>query len=162
MQHRLLARATATALVTAVSLCAWKLAPAAKGGLPPDLAAAAADYDRAQVKGDTALLNRMLADDYHLVNGAGEVETKEQFVAESAAPAFTLEPYTVENPIETVWSDGAVLAGEVHLKGQDHGKPFHAHIRFADIWRKRNGVWQVVFTEVTRLPPEKPAASEGK
>src|SRR6185437_12843603 len=154
--QRMLARAMVGALVTTVALCTWKLSPAAKGGLPPDLAAAAADYDRAQVKGDKELLNRSLADDYHLVNGAGQVYTKEQFVADSIDPASSLEPYTVENPIETVWADGAVLAGEVRLKGKDHGKPFDAHARFADIWRKRGGVWQVVFTEVTRLPGGKP------
>jgi hypothetical protein len=43
------------------------------------------------------------------------------------------------------------LAGEVRLKGVDHGKPFQAHFRFADVWRKRDGNWNVVFTEVTRL-----------
>jgi hypothetical protein len=144
-------------LIAALTLCIWRPSLGAKGGLPADLASAAADYDRAQVKGDETLLNRLLADDYHLVNGGGQVESKQQFVSESIDPAFKLEPFVVANPIETVWTDGAVLAGEVHLKGQDHGKPFSAHLRFADIWRKRNGVWQVVFTEVTRLPPEKPA-----
>jgi hypothetical protein len=144
-------------LIAALTLCIGRPSLGAKGGLPADLASAAADYDRAQVKGDETLLNRLLADDYHLVNGGGQVESKEQFVSESIDPAFKLEPFVVANPIETVWTDGAVLAGEVHLKGQDHGKPFSAHLRFADIWRKRNGVWQVVFTEVTRLPPEKPA-----
>jgi uncharacterized protein DUF4440 len=138
-------------LIAVTALCAWRPSLAAKGGLPDDLASAAADYDRAQVKGDRTLLNRLLADDYHLVNGGGQVESKEQFVAESTDPAFRLEPFVVENPIESVWTNSAVLAGEVHLKGQDHGKPFTAHFRFADVWRKRDGVWQVVFTEVTRL-----------
>ena len=149
-------RVLAGALIAVCALCGWKLSLGATPGVPADLAAAAADYDRAQVKGDKALLNRLLADDYHLVNGGGQVESKEQFVAESIDPAFKLAPFTVENPIETVWADGAVLAGEVHLKGQDHGKPFTAHFRFADIWRKRDGAWQVVFTEVTRLPADQP------
>jgi len=128
------------------------LAAAEQPVLAPDLAKAAADYDRAQVKGDASELNRLLADDYHLVNGGGRVETKQQFVTESSDPAVTLDPFVVENPIVTAWSDGAVLAGEVHLKGLDHGKPYRAHFRFADIWRKRDHTWQVVFTEVTRLP----------
>jgi hypothetical protein len=147
-------------LIAGLALSIGRPSLGAKGGLPADLASAAADYDRAQIKGDKALLNRLLADDYHLVNGGGQVESKEQFVSESVDPAFKLEPFVVENPIETVWSDGAVLAGEVHLEGEDHGKRFSAHLRFADIWRKRNGVWQVVFTEVTRLPADKPARSE--
>jgi hypothetical protein len=147
-------------LFALAALCVWQLSSGEKATLPADLARAAADYDRAQIQGDKMLLERLLADDYHLVNGGGEVELKPQFVAESVDPAFKLKPFVVENPIETVWTDGAVLAGEVHLEGQDHGKPFKAHFRFADVWRKRAGAWQVVFTEVTRLPGEKPAAPQ--
>jgi hypothetical protein len=148
-------RVVAVVVIAALPLYAWELSLGAKRALPDDLAAAAADYDRAQMKGDKALLNRLLAEDYHLVNGGGQVESKEQFVAESVDPAFKLDPFVVRNPLETVWDDGAVLAGEVHLSGTDHGKPFRAHLRFADVWRKHEGQWQVVFTEVTRLPADK-------
>jgi hypothetical protein len=120
--------------------------------LPPDLARAAADYDRAQIKSDGAELNRLLADDYTLVNGGCEIYTKAQFVADSTKPGSTMEPYEVEHEINKVWADGAVLSGEVNLKGVDGGKPYTARARFADIWRKRDGKWQVVFTEVTRFP----------
>jgi hypothetical protein len=159
MSDRLFRPAVAAMLAATAALALWQVAPAAKTGLPADLAAAAADYDKAQVKGDETLLRRLLADDYRLVNGGAQVETKEQFVAESIDPTFKLDPFVVENPIETVWTDGAVLAGEVRITGHDHDKPFQGHFRFADIWRKRAGVWQVVFTEVTRFPPEKPAAA---
>ena len=48
-----------------------------------------------------------------------------------------------------------MLAGLVHITGHASGKPFNAAFRFADIWAKRGGRWQVVFTEVTKLPPAK-------
>jgi hypothetical protein len=57
----------------------------------------------------------------------------------------------VRHPVATVRSCGAVLAGEVNISGTDHGNAFKVHFRFADIWRKQKGTWQVVFTEVTRL-----------
>lgn len=136
------------------------LAGHADAALPADLAKAAADYDRAQIKGDGAELNRLLADDYVLVNGGCEIFTKAQFIADSVKPGSRVDPYVVEHPTERVWADGAVLAGEVHGGGLDGGKPFRSHSRFADIWRKRDGRWQVVFTEVTRYPaaaPGKPA-----
>lgn len=125
--------------------------------LPPDLAQAAADYDQAQIKSDGAALQSLLADDYELVNGACKIYSKAEFIADSTAPGATLEPYTVKNEINRVWSDGAVLSGEVTLKGMDAGKPFTIRTRFADVWRKPDGKWQVVFTEVTRFP--KPPAT---
>jgi len=50
-------------LIAGLALCIGRPSLGAKGGLPADLASAAADYDRAQIKGDEALLNRLLADD---------------------------------------------------------------------------------------------------
>lgn len=123
--------------------------------LPPDLAKAAAEYDHAQIHNDGQALQRLLAEDYTLVNGANEISTKSEFIRDSTAPGFSLEPYTLEHEINRVWGDGAVLSGEVTLRGTDGGKSFTSHMRFADVWAKRNGKWQVVFTEVTRFPPAK-------
>lgn len=118
--------------------------------LPPDLAAAAAAYDQAQIHGDRAALNRLLADDYVLVNSAGATETKAQFVAESADPQFKLDPFVVETPVVRVWNDGAVLGGVATLSGSDHGKRFSARLRFTDVWARRGGAWRVIYTQASR------------
>ena len=123
--------------------------------LPPSLATAAASYDHAQVVGDRVMLERLLADDYLLVNGAAERESKRQLIADLTDSNFHLEPFRVEGASQVVWSDGAVLAGEVHLTGLQSGKPFKGHIRFADVWRRDRGQWHVVFTQVTRFPSGK-------
>ncbi|WP_249138098.1 nuclear transport factor 2 family protein [Phenylobacterium montanum] len=139
----------------AASLSFAFVAPAAADPLPPDLAEAARGYDQAQMSSDAGALGRWLADDYVLVNGGGQVFTKAQFIADSTAPGFSLKPYVVENAINKVWADAAVLAGEVSLEGADHGQPFKTRFRFADVWRKTGDRWQVVFTEVTRLTAPK-------
>jgi len=133
-----------------IAILASPTIPAAE--LPADLAKAVKDYDHAQIEGNRAELERLLADDYTLVNGAGKTETKAQFVAESTAPGFKLQPFVVEDAIEKVWTDGAVMGGIATLRGTDGGKPFEATLRFADIWAKRNGKWQVIYTHVSRPP----------
>jgi len=120
--------------------------------LPADLAKAVRDYDQAQIKGNRAELERLLADDYTLLNSGGKTETKAQFIAESTAPGFKLEPFAVEDAIEKVWDKGAVMGGVVTLRGTDGGKPFAARLRFADIWAKRQGKWQVIYTHVSKPP----------
>jgi hypothetical protein len=120
--------------------------------LPADLAKAVRDYDQAQIKGNRAELERLLADDYTLLNSGGKTETKAQFIAESTAPGFKLEPFAVEDAIEKVWEKGAVMGGVVTLRGTDGGKPFAARLRFADIWAKRKGKWQVIYTHVSKPP----------
>ena len=121
--------------------------------LPADLKKAVHDYDEAQIKGNRAELQRLLADDYTLLNSGGKIQSKAELIADYTAPGFKLEPFVVEQPIEKVWSDGAVMGGIATLKGVDGGKPFSVTLRFSDIWAKRKGAWQVIYTHVSR-PPE--------
>ena len=126
--------------------------PAWAATLPPDLAAAAHAYDQAQIKSDRAELERLLADDYVLQNSSGQVQDKKSFIADSVAPGFKIDPFKVEEPVEKVLGDVALLGGVATLKGTDGGKPFTARLRFMDVWAKRGGQWRVIFTQATRAP----------
>lgn len=117
---------------------------------PVKLEQAVAAYDRAQVAGDLAALRRLVADDYILVNSAGGVETKTEFINETTAPGFKMEPFTVLKPVEIHWGKGAVMGGVVRLTVHDTGVVSSACLRFADIWSLRRGVWQVTYTQVAR------------
>lgn len=131
--------------------CTW-LAPAMAADLPADLAKAVHDYDDAQVQGDRAGLERLIADDYTLVNGSGNVQDKAGLIADYTTPGYSIEPFEILEPVEKVWNDGAALGGLVHLKGTSGGKPFAVSLRFIDVWAKRNGRWQVIYSHVSRLP----------
>lgn len=121
-------------------------------GIPADLAKAVKDYDHAQLNGDGAELQRLVADDYTLLNSTGRIQTKAELIADYTAPGYKIEPFVVLDPVEKVWGDGAVMGGLVNLRGVDGGKPFAVTLRFADIWAKRNGQWQVIYTHVSRPP----------
>jgi hypothetical protein len=137
-----------TVLIAAILFVA---APAAQAALPPDLAKAAHDYDTAQMKGDGAELERLLAPDYVLVGSSGAVEDKAHFIADSTGPQNRLDPFTVEQPVEKVWADGAVLGGVARLSGLSGGQPFKVALRFTDVWQKRKGRWVVIYTHASRV-----------
>lgn len=120
--------------------------------IPADLAKAVKDYDHAQIHGNSAELQRLVANDYTLVNSTGRVQTKAELIADYTAPGYKIEPFEILEPVEKVWGDGAVMGGLVHLRGVEGGKPFAVTLRFADIWAKRNDQWQVIYTHVSRPP----------
>ena len=120
-------------------------------GVPADLAKAAADFDLAQVKGDGEALKRVLADDYLLLNSQDKREDKAQFIADYTAKGFTMEPFAIDDQVIMVWADGAVLGGAVTMKGMSDGKPYSVRIRFSDIWAKRGGNWQLIYTHANRV-----------
>lgn len=140
------------ALLAATAL-AWPLAALA-AELPADLAAAARAYDEAQVAGDRAALERLLDDDYLLINSRGETETKADLIRDYTSPGFKLEPFTVDHAVRQVWPSGAVLGGIVTLSGADKGLRYTARLRFSDVWARRDGEWRVIFTQASPAPPE--------
>jgi len=77
-------------------------ATAPHASLPPALARAVAAFDRAQVEGDGAALQRLLADDYVLFNSRARVENKADFIRDYTAPGYSLKPFTVEQLLAAV------------------------------------------------------------
>lgn len=143
-----------------LAFCAFLIAlPALAGqevgdyrGLPPDLAAAATAYDLAQYKSDRAELEKWLADDYTLAGSSGSNRSKAQYIADAVAPGSKTTYVAITQQVRKVWPDGAVLGGIVDAKGYNRDKPFTMHARFADVWAKRNGRWQVIFTQINATP----------
>ena len=138
-------------LVTFVLSCAATSMVMA-ADIPADLAKAVKEYDEAQIQGDGPALRRLVADDYTLIHSTGVLWGKAELIADYTTPGNKIEPFTILEPIEKVWRDGAVMGGVVTLKGFEGGKPFTATLRFADVWAKRDGKWQVVYTHVSRPP----------
>jgi len=126
--------------------------PALAVELPPDLAKAIKDYDRAQIHNDILTLEHLVTDDYVLVNSNATVENKQQFLADFNLPGFKIDPYIVEQPVEKVWGNAAVIGGLVHLSWTQEGKHQTRLLRVAYIWAKRNGLWQATYAQVTRVP----------
>jgi ketosteroid isomerase-like protein len=124
-------------------------------GIPRDLARAVRAYDEAQVHGDRAALNGLLADDYLLINSRGLHESKRQLIADYTAPGFTLKPFRVEDAVAKVWLGSAIMGGVATLEGTDSGQPYKVRLRFADVWAKRGGRWQVVYTQASREPAQR-------
>ena len=138
------------ALLSFAALVAAKDAPK----IPVDLAARVHAYDEAQIHGDKPALEDLLADDYVLVNSRGQRQSKADLIGDYTKPGFKLEPFTVEEPVELVWSDGAVMGGVATLHGVDDGQSFEVRLRFSDIWAKRQGKWRVIYTHASREPPK--------
>ena len=119
--------------------------------LPPDLVRAVQEYDRAQFANDIATLDRLVVDDFVLVNSDGSVQDRAQFLADFNLPGFRIEPYVIEQPVRKVWADGAVVGGLVNLRWIQDGKQHSRQVRVAYVWVKRDGRWRAAYAQVTRI-----------
>ncbi|HET9624346.1 MAG TPA: nuclear transport factor 2 family protein [Kofleriaceae bacterium] len=144
----------ASLLLPALAACAPAPAHPATADLVAEVRAAAAAFDDAQLHGDRATLDRFLAADFVFIRGAGVVADRAAFLAAFSDPDQRFEPFEIVDRRAIVLGDAAVLiGGEATIRGTAHGAPFQDHFHYADIFQRRDGRWQVVYTQVTPIQP---------
>jgi ketosteroid isomerase-like protein len=120
--------------------------------MPIDLAKAIQDYQQAQVQNDVVTLDRLVTDDFVLVNSDSSVQNKKSFLEDFNKPGFKMEPYVLEQKVEKVWSDAAVVGGVMLLKWTQDGKQQSRKLRIVYVWAKKDGHWQTTYAQLTRVP----------
>ena len=121
---------------------------------PPaaDLASAVREYDIATINNDVAALSRLIAEDYMLVNSDSSVENKNQYLADFHLPGFHIAPYTMEEPMLRAWDRFGLTGGLLPLGWIQDGARHQRRLRIVHVWIKAEGRWQIVYTQITRIP----------
>jgi ketosteroid isomerase-like protein len=136
----------------ALSVAFINAAIADANALPADLAQAIRAYDSATTNNDIATLSRLIADDYMLVNSDSSVENKSQYLADFHLRGFRIEPYVMEEPIHRVWDGFALTGGLLPLTWTQDGARHQRRLRIVHAWVRAEGGWQIVYTQLTRIP----------
>lgn len=114
-------------------------------------------WDQAIVRKDEAAIAGNMAEDFRQIDGYGNLENRQSFVAGLVDPKLTIDPYTVEDFEIRLYGDVALLSGRTHMTGRYDGKPFESNYRYIDIYVRRDGQWKIVSVQITKFPPPKPA-----
>jgi ketosteroid isomerase-like protein len=124
----------------------------ARADLPPDLAKAVREYERATLANDTVTLAKLVVDDYMLVNSDSSVQDKDSYLADFKVPGFRMDPYVMREPLHRVWGDTALTGGIMPLGWTQEGKHQKRLLRIAHVWVKQGGRWRLTYTQLTRVP----------
>lgn len=105
-------------------------------------------------KHDADALERIEADDFTLTEADGKVTTKAEDVASirNAKPPQPDDSFDVEDVKVRLYNDTAILMGRVILKYRNKGEMVVERYRYTDTYLKRRGRWQVIASQLTRIP----------
>ena len=109
------------------------------------------DWDIADTKGDTAALDRILASDYVQINLNGASETKAQRLNSLKSKERTFESKTINEMRIQLLGNVAVVYGLSTVKSTLQGKDTSGQYRWTDVLVKRNGQWQALTTQSTKV-----------
>ena len=114
------------------------------------------DLDRKRMQAmatkDVATLESLIADDLIYTHSSARLDTKQSLIGnmESGATVYNaVEPSDVK---AQDLGDTVVLTGIAQIKVRANGNPLAFGVRFTDVYAKRDGRWQMVTWQSTRLP----------
>jgi ketosteroid isomerase-like protein len=103
-------------------------------------------------KGDMKAYGRLVGDDYVYTNQDAVVRTKAQMVSAYDSGSLKYESAKFDEIKVRAYGDTAVVTGRNTTKGKDNGKDFVGQFRYTRVYVKRQGTWQLVATQATRIP----------
>lgn len=112
-------------------------------------------YQAAVKQNDAATMDRLLADDFILITGAGKVFAKAELLADARSGQTTYEHQEDTDQVVRIWGDTAVVTARLWEKGVKNGKPFDATLWFSDTYVRTPLGWRYVFGQAS-LPIAKP------
>ena len=108
-------------------------------------------WDEALRTRDTATLEKILADEYALVDPQGAIQTKAQELATLKSGDLKFESFTAQDVKARVYVGGAVVTGRVVVKGTYKNDDINGEYRFIDVFEPKKGGWQAVASQLTRV-----------
>lgn len=143
------------ALAAVVLFVAMIFALSAWNQTASDQAAEAERLDRelsaAGVRGDLDASSRLIADTAIFVSASGKTTTKADNLAFMKSADYKLESENFDDIHSKQFGDTVVLWGRATDQGTYKQKPVRDTFNFTDVWQKRNGSWQQVFTRATPI-----------
>jgi ketosteroid isomerase-like protein len=112
--------------------------------------AAVEAFDKAARSGDSAALNKLLADDLDYRHSNAKRENKQECIAALVAskPDFRIEPgWNVR-----LFGNTAVVHAKTTSHLNQNGKQTQVPLDMLQVWVKGKGGWQMVARHTTRLP----------
>ena len=129
------------------------VATAALAGDPEEVQRLDREISVATWTGDAVWFEENLADDYVLISPTGAVKGKREVIRELATPGMRMEPFEPTEVQVRMYGDTAVVTGLATRKGLMDGKDISTGIRYTRVYTKRDGRWQVVQFQQTRVTP---------
>jgi ketosteroid isomerase-like protein len=101
-------------------------------------------WNQAEQNNDAAAVQLLLADDFVMTTGEGDLYNKAQIVASIRDKSYQPEALQSSNMVVHAHGNTVVVTGAYYEKGTDKGKPWERRGRFTDTWMFMDNRWQCV------------------
>jgi hypothetical protein len=109
-------------------------------------------WPKAYREQDTVLLDNILADEFQMIDDAGEWSNKKLELDYIKKNKPTYDSFRFEITRLDIFENGtAVVAGTGHIKGSDEKGPYYMQYQSSNILIKRSGNWKAISSHVSGI-----------
>lgn len=101
---------------------------------------------------DFAALEKLLADDLVYTHSTGIIDTKKAYIDSQKSGAQKYLSVDYDGPKVQAYANTAVLTSGLKMHTETRGNDQTASFRVIHVWVKKDGRWQMVAHQTTRLP----------
>jgi len=105
----------------------------------------------AWVAGDPSVHELVLSEDWSVIDAQGRVRSKAEVLEEMFRPGEREISGRIDEVNVRPYGDWAIVTGKTHVAGRYEGNEINVTLRLMDVFRRREGNWQVVASQATLL-----------
>jgi ketosteroid isomerase-like protein len=109
------------------------------------------DWNTAYMKHDAKAFESLYATEYHSTDATGKTYNKIEGIKADASPSTVITSAVLSDLKVHIYGQTGVVTGINTIKATADGKDAGGEYRFTDVFVKRDGRWQCVATQVTRI-----------
>jgi ketosteroid isomerase-like protein len=109
------------------------------------------DWSNAWVKSDVNALDKLYATEYFATSSEGIVFNKVDGIKDDTSPEYTEKSFVLSELKVRIYGETAVVTGRNDVKFKKGKKAEQVMSRFTDVFVKRDGRWQCVVTQGTKV-----------
>lgn len=108
-------------------------------------------WSDAIIKGDTATLDKLLADNLVYAHATGIVDTKTSYLAKIKERRQVYKSFEQHKPIVNIYKDSAVTFSYVRVTGTNQAGIFDDKVMLIHFWVKQNNSWRLAAHQTTKI-----------
>ncbi len=114
------------------------------------------DWLDAYIKSDAAFIKNIESDDYSVTEPDGTVTSKADDIKSVTEKKFVLKTATLSDfKCRMLGENAAVVTATLKLTGTDDGQEISGDFRGIDVFEKKDGKWQSVASQLTKIGGDK-------
>ena len=107
---------------------------------------------RALVEGDLETASRLHAESFQLISPGGRAYSKDEYLGYLASGAIHYELWEVESEIAIrLHGQMAAIRYRSRMERTAHGQRYVGRFWHTDVYEKKDGQWQLVWTQLTQI-----------